>query len=597
MSYRSMTIAEARRQVNQSLFLPAIQRPYVWKPEQIIGLFDSLMQGYPISSFLFWSVAPENRSKWSIYRFNERHRQGESWNDKVEPDGREVVFVLDGQQRLTSLLIGLSGSFTLRERYGRRDKATSFRAHHLYLDLFKDPTDVGEDDEVTANRYAFKFSDIAPRSDHRHRWVKVGDVLDLEHSERFADYRDRVLAGVGDRVTNEQVAVAEHNLTRLHELVWVDEPISFYTETVQDIDRVLAIFIRANEGGAKLSKADLLMSVVTTTWGETYVREEILGLVDRLNKGMGAEFSFDKDLVMRACLVISDLPAVYNVANFTAHAMAVIRENWSLIRTSLEGAVELAASFGLDGSSLTSINALIPIAYYLSRLGGHRLDGTSAFDAINRERVRRWLFSSLFNGAFGGNSDQTIAVCRDAIRSELRSPREFPLTKLVEDLRTRRDRYLAFDDEGIRKLFETRYGHRHAALALGMLYDGRRSRSASYHVDHIIPQAAVAERNLRERGIPGAMIERIRLAANRLGNLQLLVDRENLSKSDSDFASWLRSRDAEFLDRHLIPDDPALWEPQALLEFVDAREELMKDALRRFLIVEETSAVPVVEAA
>jgi uncharacterized protein with ParB-like and HNH nuclease domain len=180
VTYQSMTIAKALSQVNQSLFLPAIQRPYVWKPDAIISLFDSLMQGYPISSFLFWNIEPQNRRRWPIYRFNEQYRQGESWNDKVEPDGREVVFVLDGQQRLTSLLIGVRGSYTLREKYGRRDKATSFRANHLYLDLFKDPEDFDDDDEVTANRYRFKFSDIAPRSDHKALWMKVGDVLDLE---------------------------------------------------------------------------------------------------------------------------------------------------------------------------------------------------------------------------------------------------------------------------------------------------------------------------------------------------------------------------------------------------------------------------------
>lgn len=189
MSYRSMTIAEARRRVNHSLYLPAIQRPYVWKTDQIIGLFDSLMQGYPISSFLFWAVEPQNRRQWSIYRFEEAYRQGEPWDQKVEPDGRDVIFVLDGQQRLTSLLIGLSGSYTLHEKYRRRDKSTSFRAHHLYLDLFKNPEEIGEDDEVTANRYGLKFSDVRPRSDNKQLWVKIGDILDLEHVERLTAYR------------------------------------------------------------------------------------------------------------------------------------------------------------------------------------------------------------------------------------------------------------------------------------------------------------------------------------------------------------------------------------------------------------------------
>lgn len=584
MSYNSMTVATALSRVNQSLFLPAIQRPYIWKPTAIVDLFDSLMQGFPISSFLFWSVSSQNRRRWSIYKFEEQHQQGGSWNNKVEPDGRDVVFVLDGQQRLTSLLIGLRGSYTQRERYGRRDKATSYRAHHLYIDLFKDPEDHAEDDEVTANRYAFKFADVAPRSNHRHLWMKVGDILDLESDARLASYRDKLFASVPDRVGSDQLDVAGANLTRLHNLIWLEQPISYYTEQEQDLDRVLAIFIRANEGGTKLSKADLLMSVVTTTWGENWVRDEILGLVDRLNKRLGAEFSFDKDLVMRACLVIPDLPAVYNVGNFTAHNMSIIRQTWDLIRSSLEGAVALAARFGLNGSSLSSMNVLIPIAYYLSKIDGHRLDGTSLFDSANRERIRRWLFSSLFNGAFGGNSDQTIGVCRDTIRETLRQSRNFPLQQLADEMRTRRGRYLAFDDEGIKKLLQISYGQRHTTLALGMLYDGRQWVTTRYHVDHIIPQAAITERALRSRGVPGALIERIRASTNRLGNLQLLTERDNLHKSDQDFAHWLTSRDTSCLEQHLIPQDADLWQPEAFLEFLDAREDLIRTSLRRYLV-------------
>ncbi|GAA0727033.1 DUF262 domain-containing protein [Sphingomonas japonica] len=588
MSYQSITIADAISRVNQSLFLPAIQRPYVWKQEAIVSLFDSLLQGYPISSFLFWSVERDNRRNWSIFKFNERYRQGEPWNDKVEPDGRDVMFVLDGQQRLTSLLIGLRGSYTSRQRYGRRDKAASFRAHHLYLDLFQDPEAFDNDDEVTANRYGIKFSDVAPRSDHRHLWIKIGDILDLEHEERLASYMDQRFVAAGDRVTTDQLVVAEANLRRLHQRIWLDRPVSFHVETSQDIERVLAIFIRANDGGTKLSKADLLMSVVTTTWGDNYVREEVLGLVNRLNKGMGSEFSFDKDLVMRACLVLSELPTVYSVANFNAHNMDVMRENWPLVRRSLEGAVALAARFGLDSNMLTSTNTIIPIAYYLSRLDGHSLDGTSSFDVNNRERIRRWLFSSLINGVFGGNSDQTIAACRDTIREASRTSRDFPLRELARDLRTRRNRYIAFDEEGVKRLLGMNYGSKQTSLALSMLYDGRQFR-ARYHVDHVVSTASLSERALRERGVPGAVIERIRASANRLGNLQLLIDRENLNKSDGALAPWLEDRGHSFRERHMIPDDPSLWEPEAFLEFLEAREDIMKKALQRFLIIDEVA--------
>lgn len=114
MAYASATIASVIDSVNRVYFLPAIQRPYVWEPEQILALFDSLLKGYTISTFLFWEVQSERRGDGDIYRFFEKFRKGDTHNELLEPDGRDVTLVLDGQQRLTSLLIGLRGSHACR---------------------------------------------------------------------------------------------------------------------------------------------------------------------------------------------------------------------------------------------------------------------------------------------------------------------------------------------------------------------------------------------------------------------------------------------------------------------------------------------------
>lgn len=58
MSYKSATIQTILNKLNKSYFLPAIQRPFVWEPDKIIRLFDSLMKRYPISAFLFWELKP-----------------------------------------------------------------------------------------------------------------------------------------------------------------------------------------------------------------------------------------------------------------------------------------------------------------------------------------------------------------------------------------------------------------------------------------------------------------------------------------------------------------------------------------------------------
>ncbi len=65
-----ITIAEAVKKVQAGdLVLPAIQREFVWEESQIVRLFDSLLRGYPIGSFLSWKVAPQTATAFRFYGF------------------------------------------------------------------------------------------------------------------------------------------------------------------------------------------------------------------------------------------------------------------------------------------------------------------------------------------------------------------------------------------------------------------------------------------------------------------------------------------------------------------------------------------------
>ena len=111
--YQSDTVVAVLRQLNDTYFLPAIQREFVWKPTQVTRLFDSIMQDYPIGSFLFWKLERESRDKWDAYQFLADFKQGGTHNRQADLVGiPNPVLVLDGQQRLTALLIGLRGRLT-----------------------------------------------------------------------------------------------------------------------------------------------------------------------------------------------------------------------------------------------------------------------------------------------------------------------------------------------------------------------------------------------------------------------------------------------------------------------------------------------------
>ncbi|BBC01966.1 MULTISPECIES: DUF262 domain-containing protein [Bradyrhizobium] len=583
MSYISTNIANVVDRINRSYFLPAIQRPFVWQPDQIVALFDSLLKGYPISSFLLWEIKPERRNDWEIYKFIENFRFGDTHNELAEPDGRDVVLVLDGQQRLTSLLIGLRGSFTTRTKYARRNNPDAWSRQRLYIDLLKDPaTENGDEDdrEDLGVTYGLRFFETDPKSSPEKLWLKIGAILDCTSDDAFDGLKDSIIDALPDTATRGEQRIVEKNLDRLYRTIWKDGVISYYTEKDQSYDRVLDIFIRANDGGTKLSKSDLLLSMITSKWAGISARQEIFDFVDLLNDGLDGRNDLDKDFVMKSCLVLSDLDQRYKVGNFTNANLRIIEANWKGIKQSLEATLRLVNRFGIDRETLTSTNALLPIAYYVYKTRCGSLDGSTQFESSNAMAIRRWLAGSMLNGVFGGSSDQTIGASRSIIQQSLVHSRDFPYRGLVEGL-ARRGRLVNFDDNNVDGLLDVNYGQRGCFLALSLLYDTNNWGAVKYHIDHIIPRSLADRKALMAKNLPEALIEKILESVNRLGNLQLLLSRENLEKSNIPFSEWIQTRDRDFLHRHLIPDEPVLWEVEALPDFVRARERLIRQQLRR----------------
>lgn len=572
MAYKSSTIAAVIRRLNRDYYLPAIQRPYVWTPEQIVRLFDSLLKGYPISSFLFWDIDPSQAEKLDIYKFVEDFKFGDFHNEEAKINDQHLTLVLDGQQRLTSLLIGLRGSYKVKLKGKRWQNPDSWVRQNLYLDLMKDASDEEAESDVS---FGLSFFTSPPTDRENAHWFPVSSITQFADKDQFDTYLEKTLETLEEKdISRVDRKIVERNLKKLYHAIWVDESIAFFTESSRSLERVLDIFVRANEGGTKLSKSDLLLSTITTTWGDLNAREEIYGFVDYLNTGLARNNNFDKDWVMKACLVLSDLPNAYKVSNFTKKNLDLIRENWGRIKTALEMTVRLTNDFGIDRETLTSANALLPIAYYFFQTS-MRFNSTESTHVGAVRAMHRWLVKALLASTFGGSSDGTISQSRKIIQESMATSSDFPEQALLIGLR-RQSQIDFTDPRSLDDLLSLTYQEWTCFFAISLLHPDTRWGTSQYHIDHIFPQGSLTKAKLLSQGIPESEVDAYLHGKDRLSNLQLLPYLDNIEKSDTAFDVWLADRSPEFINQHSIPAEPELYKIERFRDFLDAREGLLR---------------------
>jgi len=95
------------------IWLPNIQRNFVWNEEQMTRLFDSILREYPFSTLLIWKTTSDTPRR----RFIDHYCRAKDHGDFVPADTSPKLLVLDGQQRLQTLFIGLKGSLEGRELF------------------------------------------------------------------------------------------------------------------------------------------------------------------------------------------------------------------------------------------------------------------------------------------------------------------------------------------------------------------------------------------------------------------------------------------------------------------------------------------------
>lgn len=577
---------------HQQLVLPAIQREFVWSEAKICALFDSLMRGYPIGGFLLWKVADDTVTSHTFYGFIRDYdvRPPNNFCPKIEAMARSDsrFAILDGQQRLTSLNIGLRGSHTVKLPNKWWDNPDAFPRRYLYLELRAtepDPEEVGGEEETgDSERYVFRFKtpeQVEADDAAVHTWMRVSDMLGLGEMTQILSYA----AGMG--IGNDGEAMK--TLGRLYEVVHVRGTISPFIEPAQDIDRVMNIFIRTNAQGEPLSFADLLLSQATAAWSTDEggapvdAREEIRSFNQQLN-GPDRRFDFKRDQIMKACLVLTDAGSVrFQIKNYGRKQMLAIRDAWPQIKRCLDLAARLLDQFGLTAVNLNARSVIHPLAYYIKHRNLDSSYLTAAGHAADRERVRQWVLRSLLRqGIWGSGLDTLLTRLRATIKDH--GSNGFPSAE-IERAMGELGKSLAFDDDAVQGLLKLRYGEPNCFALLSLIYpSGDTSRR---HVDHVYPQTAFTPTKLAKAGFIPEQAARLISAAQEMSNLQLLTPAENESKGGTFPGSWLTSAYPEERDRAAVRAFHHLGDAGDDLtrfdEFVEERRTKLAREIRRKL--------------
>ena len=530
-------------------WLPNIQRHFVWTEDQIERLFDSIMREYPISTLLIWRTkSPIKRRKFiDIYK---RNLKLDAF--RVPEDNSTKLLVLDGQQRLQSLFIGLKGSYDKKELF-----------FHVLSGDPVSPEDI---------RYRFKFLEsqkaIFP-------WIKFKDIVFGNGlANRIArSIKDKAPYSLSDKEIDrieDNVALSINQFNTVDFLAYQELDSVDNSKVYQEED-VVEIFIRANDGGTKLSKSDLLFSLLIASWEDA--EENLEELLDKLNH---FGYGFTRDFVLKTCLSLLGKGAQYEVSKFrdTSTREEIFAE-WKEISKAIRDVRDFLyqKTFLRTDRALPSYLSLIPVIYF-------RYLFPDQWKSANG--IEEYMLRVLITGAFSGNPDTLIDKCTRHIRDT----KEFDLKQIFGIIRAD-GRTLEITKDTILNQY---YGSKNIHLIFNIWYKDF-NYNPSYEnnlpqVDHIFPQSLLKSiRDINPETNKRNILRYRSWERDQIANCMLLTAEENggSGKRDTSPEVWFQDKSDSYLEMHLIPKEKELWKLDNFRDFIEARKLLVSEKFENMI--------------
>jgi hypothetical protein len=332
--------------------IPAFQRGFIWKQEQVIELLDSIYNDYPIGSILLWNSLERLKSTRNIagFRIPEREPQ------------YPVNYVLDGQQRLSAIFAVFCKDRSVIDDSVSDEYSIDSESFEIYFNL-------DDDSFVTKDEINEKNS-----------YIKMSALFDIEiffvELEKLEETQRKKARSLQSKFQNYEIPVV--------------------TTNKRSKEEVGVIFERINNTGTKLSTLDLM---VAWTWSEDFhLKQEINDLLELLtNKNFGDT----PDKIILQCLsgIIDETARTRDILSLDPKK---VRNNFSLLKSSLEKSVDyLSTEFNiLSRDFLPHSHQIVPLTFFFSRI--------NTPTAEQSRMVKQWFWKTSFSRRYSGSTDMKM---------------------------------------------------------------------------------------------------------------------------------------------------------------------------------------------
>lgn len=507
--------------------VPEFQRGFVWTPQKVRDLIDSLWRGYPVGSFLIWRAADEVEPR------------------TVEDAQAPEAWVVDGQQRTTAFCI-LTGR---KPFWWSEDWNDVLKRHDVRFNI------LAEDEPY------FSLRTAAMRGDAGRRWVSVRDVLNAD-DEKLSALIQTLLTDL--HLPSSKFGMLWTRLDAVRRAGNVPIPILSVSLEIEDVTE---IFTRLNSAGTKVTEADIALALAASN-NPGWARKEFLPFLTELEE---AGFEIDPNVVFRSVVAIGLNRAHLREVPHTYWTSDGLAKAWNRTQTAWRRTIQYVEQHGvLSADILPTKNALIPAVIVADRFPG----------TLRSPALFAWFLHATRSGRYSGSA--LTALESDAKAIDAAASGEEALAALTSNLSlwvplTLEDFLQDYRDRFLRLLlYLVMYGRKARDWMTGerLGFQGTElleSFSPQWH--HIFPRAYLRKEKVNED------------QWDVFANIAVMAPTTNIRFGAKNPMAYLENYNIgpDLLAEQLVPHDDGLLTVERYDDFIRTRAKFLADAANEYM--------------